>query len=625
MEAEAEEEARPCVLSITVTSIDYYLAPPLPALDVNFSESLGVKLQRVPVLRIFGASSLDGRKACLHLHRIFPYLLVPTVQSWPTHPCEGLSARVCQLAKSVEHALRENQRLQNEDAGGSGFPHKDRQHVLKAQVVRAVPMYGCHLSERLFVKIYFLDPADVQKAAGLLTGGACMGHVFQPYQSHIPYILQAMCDLNLVGMGTIDLSSVTFREPRLRIPQPPPGCDNVGMVPSNTLAKLEARWASGLNARPAMVCNGFERMSVCELEADALAADVLNRTRVSTLRLTEANRDTKMVGTLAFIWEDVRKHNTKIGGGGTLDIPLSSARSHSCTPLGMAAMFSEKLKSQAEKDAPAAGKRFQLPSDERVAALAPFKAISDFFEMDGFASDAADLRQEMLATAGGERAHEHLPAAAVEPVVDTQMVRQLSMSRSQRALSQRRAAGASQAAAGGGCVGDEGSPGAGASQRRVEMAGDLTPQSQEVLDVFAWMEAEDVQDQGGLDDPLLLGENLEEDEDAPDPLKERVKQLQMDAELQHAHDILQCTQSAFETLRPEDPSASAAARRPVRRSHAPPSDGGGDRHAARVEDGLETAHPDRLHDTMEEEEEEEEGYGGSGGAGEADDDAAGML
>ncbi len=636
MEADAEEEARPCVLSITVTSIDYYLAPPLPALDVHFSESLGVKLQRVPVLRIFGASSLDGRKACLHLHRVFPYLLVPTVQSWPTHPCEGLTARVCQLAKSVEHALRENQRLRNEDAGGSGFPQKDRQHVLKAQVVRAVPMYGCHLSERLFVKIYFLDPADVQKAAGLLTGGACMGHVFQPYQSHIPYILQAMCDLNLVGMGTIDLSSVTFREPRLRIPQPPPGCDNVGMVPSNTLAKLEARWARGLNARRAMVCNGFERMSVCELEADALAADVLNRTRVRALRLTDANRDTKMVETLAFIWEDVRKHNAKIGGGGTLDIPLSSARSHTCTPLGMAAMFSEKLKSQAEKEAPAGGERFQLQPDERVAALAQFKAVSDFCEMDAFAWDAADLRQEMLAAADEELARKRPPAAAVEPVVDTHMVRQLSLARSQRLLSQRRGAGPSQSAAGGGVAGNERSQDAGCSDRRADMVGDSTPQSQEVLDVFAWMEAEDVQDQGGWDD-VQLGEAIEEEEDAADPLRERVKQLQMDAELQHAQDILQCTQSGQESPRrvgagsagtPPRPAPPPAAspHHPVRHTHPSPSNGGGDQNAVRVEEhavrGLETAHPSRLLDPMEE---EDARHGGCVRAGEAAaDDAAGV-
>ena len=204
------------LLSITVTSIDYYLAPPLPSLDVEYSPSLGAKLKRVPVVRIFGASSIGGRKMCMHLHRIFPYLLVPAVDNWPTQPCEGLHARVSQLARSVDQALRENQRLQQEErmeeGGSRSFRQQERQHVLKAQVVRAVPMYGYHMTERLFVKIYFLDPADVQKAAGLLAGGACMGHVFQPYQSHIPYILQvsksaAFCTCILQVMADLNLFS----------------------------------------------------------------------------------------------------------------------------------------------------------------------------------------------------------------------------------------------------------------------------------------------------------------------------------------------------------------------------------------------------------------------------------
>jgi len=390
------DDADDVSLSVRVTSIDYYLAPPLPALDVEFSANLGVQLKRVPVVRIFGASSLGSRKTCLHLHRIFPYLLVPAVDSWPAEPCEGLHTRVCQLAKSVEQALRENQRLQQEDrqdaGGGAGFRQQERQHVLKAQVVRAVPMYGCHLSERLFVKIFFLDPADVQKAAGLLMGGACMGHVFQPYQSHIPYILQAMADLNLVGMGTIELRSATFREPRLNIPryQQPVGL-SAGAVPVHTLAKLEAKWARALLARPAMVTNGYERMSVCDLEVDALASDVLNTRSINKLRLTEHNRGTKMVETLAYIWDDVRKHNNKIGDGGTLDVPLSSARSHSCTPMAMAAMFSDMLKAQAKKESCVSGEPFVVPPDERVSALALFKPISDFYEMDAQGCDPAGV------------------------------------------------------------------------------------------------------------------------------------------------------------------------------------------------------------------------------------------
>ena len=296
-----DSEAAPA-LSITVVSIDHYMAPPLPALDVDFSASLNVALKQVPVLRIFGASTLGDLKTCLHLHRVFPYLLVPTHNSWPTQPCARLQTHALTLAKSLEHALRDHDRLQKEErqgAGGGVQVRQERQHVLKAQIVRAVPFYGTHLSERLFVKLFLLDPGDLPKAAGLLQGGACMGTHFQPFNAHIPYVLQAMADLNLVGMGSIDLSSVTFRAPQLRSPPGNRrGCEVSTAVPDHILAMLARRWQAALLARPAMVSNGHQRMSVCDLECDALLSDVLNVQRVKTVRLTQDNRGIKMVETL---------------------------------------------------------------------------------------------------------------------------------------------------------------------------------------------------------------------------------------------------------------------------------------------------------------------------------------
>jgi len=153
-------------------------------------------------------------------------------------------------------------------------------------------------------------------------------------------------------------------------------------------------------------------------------------------------------------------------------------------------------------------------------------------------------------------------AAAVEPVVDTHMVRQLSMSRSQRFQSQRGLSqrGLSQRrvrAPGGGedrgsqddasqrhmahsQVG-EGGGREGASQTS-EGGLDATPLSQEVMDVFAWMQAEDVQDQGVQGGGSGQEDDEEEEEEAYDPLQERVREMQMDAELRHAQDILESTQ-----------------------------------------------------------------------------------
>lgn len=54
---------------LRIVSLDYYLAPPLPGLDVSYSHFEGAAVEQVPVVRIFG-STPAGQKACLHLHQV---------------------------------------------------------------------------------------------------------------------------------------------------------------------------------------------------------------------------------------------------------------------------------------------------------------------------------------------------------------------------------------------------------------------------------------------------------------------------------------------------------------------------------------------------------------------------
>ena len=56
-------------VSIRIVSLDYYMAPPTPGMDVCWSELEGVAVQKVPVVRIFGATP-GGQKSCLHLHGV---------------------------------------------------------------------------------------------------------------------------------------------------------------------------------------------------------------------------------------------------------------------------------------------------------------------------------------------------------------------------------------------------------------------------------------------------------------------------------------------------------------------------------------------------------------------------
>lgn len=54
-------------LRVQITQIDHTLIQPGPLDNSSFP--------RVPVIRIYGASSA-GKKACLHVHQVYPYFFV---------------------------------------------------------------------------------------------------------------------------------------------------------------------------------------------------------------------------------------------------------------------------------------------------------------------------------------------------------------------------------------------------------------------------------------------------------------------------------------------------------------------------------------------------------------------
>ena len=55
------------------------------------------------------------------------------------------------------------------------------------------------------------NPTDVGRAAKLLQAGGVVGKSLQPYEAHVPFLLQLKIDLNLAGMGWLHLSQVTCR------------------------------------------------------------------------------------------------------------------------------------------------------------------------------------------------------------------------------------------------------------------------------------------------------------------------------------------------------------------------------------------------------------------------------
>ncbi|XP_028085356.1 DNA polymerase zeta catalytic subunit-like [Camellia sinensis] len=76
MEEDSQPYSNSNIFSVRIVSIDYYMAPPIPDLDISYSSFQGGKVNEVPVIRIYG-STPAGQKTCLHVHRALPYLYIP--------------------------------------------------------------------------------------------------------------------------------------------------------------------------------------------------------------------------------------------------------------------------------------------------------------------------------------------------------------------------------------------------------------------------------------------------------------------------------------------------------------------------------------------------------------------
>ncbi|KAK6143919.1 hypothetical protein DH2020_024267 [Rehmannia glutinosa] len=315
--------SQPQVFSVRIVSIDYYMAPPIPGLDIAYSPFHGGKVNEVPVIRIYG-STPAGQKTCLHIHRVLPYLYVPCSDLGPITNDE-VDSRTHFISLALEKALKLK--------GSAG---SKRQHVHGCDLVRARKFYGYHSSEELFVKIYFYYPQDVSRAADLLLTGAILDKTLQPYESHIPFLLQFLIDYNLYGMGHLHVSKVKFRYPvpdvfsqlkvrnqgKLRPLADDSTCmefqaDLGGNLRLNTPVWISSTipdgWIWQFSPEPDSSTNEdiplFRRQSTSELEGDAVVHDIINQQFISYASLSQAHSELKMVQSLIPIWEEEYDRN----------------------------------------------------------------------------------------------------------------------------------------------------------------------------------------------------------------------------------------------------------------------------------------------------------------------------
>lgn len=135
----------------------------------------------------------------------------------------------------------------------------------------------------------------VRRTANLLQNGAILNRVYQPHESHLPYILQFMIDYNLYGMSFLYVPRTVIR---YRLPMPV--ADESVICDSPLQSDTDGRqWLD----------KKVERMTTSANEIDVEATFILNRFQIA---LNE-NAEHANPG-IAFIWSDERGRRSKMNG-----------------------------------------------------------------------------------------------------------------------------------------------------------------------------------------------------------------------------------------------------------------------------------------------------------------------
>uniref|UniRef100_A0A0E0LPJ1 DNA polymerase zeta catalytic subunit n=1 Tax=Oryza punctata TaxID=4537 RepID=A0A0E0LPJ1_ORYPU len=259
------------VLSVRIVSLDYYMAPPFPGFDFSYSHFHGGEVEEVPVIRIYG-STPAGQKTCLHIHRVLPFLYVPCKEDL-LHNVEKGNSYISGLLSDLEKALQ------------------------------------------------------IRSSSKKKHDGAVLNRVFQPYESHIPYLLHFLIDYNLYGMGYVHVTDFKFRPPLPDDFHPKSSlhskveCSTESghkVHPDNVATRKPTIWISStvphsLILASSATSHGMEgtnwnvtnRHSSLMLEADSRIEGILNEKYKMYTSLSQATADSKMVRSLLSIWEEL--------------------------------------------------------------------------------------------------------------------------------------------------------------------------------------------------------------------------------------------------------------------------------------------------------------------------------
>lgn len=233
--------------SVRILTADSYLTRPAAGLDEKYSVFRSRAVARVPVLRVFGVTPA-GQRMCAHVHGHRPYLYIPAPSaSHSLAPGEQPDAQASAsarraLADALDAALH---RANRSNAAATGGPPP--LVVAAVDVVVRYDFYGYHPAPREFWRIALYNPGLVKLTADLLQEGAVDDTRHQPYEAHVPYLLQFFTDYNLQGMNFVHAAEATFREP---LPERPRADAGRSGASGSGEQQLDSKKSSGDHPEP---------------------------------------------------------------------------------------------------------------------------------------------------------------------------------------------------------------------------------------------------------------------------------------------------------------------------------------------------------------------------------------
>jgi DNA polymerase zeta len=291
---------------VRLNCLDHYQNAPGPLDPPIWGPSRDTPTQRnnlpqVPVIRVFGATE-TGQKVCMHIHGAFPYLYIPYTESTDKNTVD---AYIKTLRHSIDHALALSYRRNPYDNP------RNSKFVAHISLVKGVPFFGYNVGYNYFLKIYLLNPIHMTRFNDLLQQGAILRKIFQPFEAHLQYLLQWMCDFNLYGCAYIECAKPHFREP----------------VPVwEELDDLTHLWHDrSIGQEQILEESAFPRQSHCQLELDITVENIINRNEIQARplhhsfieRLSSLENlppEEKLVHSMAGLWKDeTRRRKLRMG------------------------------------------------------------------------------------------------------------------------------------------------------------------------------------------------------------------------------------------------------------------------------------------------------------------------